>query len=76
VSAVRELALAEERSVYGRPGAADAPSLREALGVVRRALLQTASRRQRLVAALWPASTVGPAAQWLAAHTPTRARSA
>jgi hypothetical protein len=76
VSAVRELALAEERSVYGRPDAGERPPLREALGVVRRGLLRTASPRQRLVAALWPASTVGAAAQWVAAHTPTRARSA
>jgi hypothetical protein len=76
VSAVRELALAEERSVYGRPAAGDGPPLREALGTVRRGLLRTASRRQRLTAALWPASTVGAAAQWLAAHTPGRPRSA
>lgn len=76
VSAVRELALAEERSVYGRPDEDRRPPLRDALGVVRRGLLRTASPRQRLLAAVWPASTVGAAAQWVAAHTPTRARSA
>jgi hypothetical protein len=76
VPAVRELALAEERSVYGPPGTAETPSLREALGVVRGGLLGTVPRRQRLAAALWPASTVGAAAQWVAAHLPGRPRSA
>jgi hypothetical protein len=76
VSAVRELALAEERSVYGPPGAGTAPELREALGEVRRGLLRTVSRPRRLAAALWPASTVAAAAGWLAAHTPRRPRSA
>jgi transglutaminase TgpA-like protein/transglutaminase superfamily protein len=76
VSGVRELALAEERSVYGPPGAATTAPLREALGAVRRGLLGTVSRRQRLLAALWPASTVGAAAEWVTAHLPRRPRSA
>jgi transglutaminase-like putative cysteine protease len=75
VPAVRELALAEERSVYGPPGAGSPPELRDALGEVRRGLLQTVSRRRRLAAALWPASTVGAAAEWLTAHSPRRPRS-
>ena len=70
------LALAEERSVYGPPGAATTAPLREALGAVRRGLLGTVSRRQRLLAALWPASTVGAAAEWVTAHLPRRPRSA
>jgi transglutaminase-like putative cysteine protease len=76
VSAVRELALAEERSVYGPPGAGAAPGLRDALGEVRRGLLRTVPRRRRLAATLWPASTVAAAAAWLATHTPRRPRSA
>jgi hypothetical protein len=74
VPAVRELALAEERSVYGRPGAPQSPRLTDALVVVRRGLLGTVPRRQRLAAALWPASTVGAAAQWVAARLPGRPR--
>jgi len=31
-------------------------------------------RRLRLAASLWPASTVGAAAEWLAAHLPRRPR--
>ncbi|GAB3351646.1 transglutaminase TgpA family protein [Modestobacter lapidis] len=76
VPAVRELALAEERSVYGPPGATPTPPPREALGIVRRGLLGTVSRRQRIAAALWPASTVGAAAQWVVARLPGRPRSA
>jgi hypothetical protein len=76
VPAVRELALAEERSVYGPPGAAPTPALTDALGVVRRGLLATVPRRLRLAAALWPASTVGAAAEWVVAHLPGRPRSA
>ncbi|MCW2678051.1 MAG: Transglutaminase [Modestobacter sp.] len=74
VPAVRELALAEERSVYGPPGAGATPQLRDALAEVRRGLLRTVSRRRRLGAALWPASTVGAAAQWLSSHIPRRPR--
>jgi hypothetical protein len=76
VSALRELALAEERSVYGPPGAAVPAELRDALGEVRRGLLRTVPRRRRLTAALWPASTVAAAAAWLATHLPRRPRSA
>ncbi|SDX95289.1 Transglutaminase-like enzyme, putative cysteine protease [Modestobacter sp. DSM 44400] len=76
VSAVRELALAEERSVYGPPGAGTTPELRDALQEVRRGLLRTMSRRRRLTTALWPASTVSAAGEWLAVHTPRRPRSA
>ena len=75
VAAVRELALAEERAVYGPPGTAPSPQLRESLGVVRRGLLGTVPRRRRVAAALWPASTVGAAAQGLAARLPGRPRS-
>lgn len=75
VPAVRELALAEERSVYGPPGAGGTSELRSALTEVRRGLVQTVPRRRRLAAALWPASTVGAAAQWLTAHLPRRPRS-
>jgi transglutaminase-like putative cysteine protease len=76
VPAVRELALAEERAVYGPPGAAAGGAPGAALAVVRRALLRTVSRPRRLAAALWPASTVGAAARWLAARVPRRPRSA
>ena len=75
VPAVRELALAEERSVYGPPGAGATPQLRDALAEVRRGLLRTVPRRRRLVAAVWPASTVRAAAEWLSSHTPRRPRS-
>jgi hypothetical protein len=75
VPAVRELALAEERSVYGPPGTAGTPELQSALQEVRRGLLRTVPRRQQLSAALWPASTVGAAVQWLSAHTQRRPRS-
>jgi transglutaminase-like putative cysteine protease len=73
--AVRELALAEERSVYGPPGAGVTPQLRDALAEVRRGLLRTVPRRRRLGAAVWPASTVGSVAEWLSSHTPRRPRS-
>jgi hypothetical protein len=76
VPAVRELALAEERSVYGPAGGGTPPELREALTEVRRGLLGTVSRRRRLAAALWPASTRATAVEWLAAHLPRRPRSA
>ena len=76
VPAVRQLALAEERAVYGPPGAAGEAPLGAALRTVQRALLRTVSRPQRVAAALWPASTVGAAAQWTAARVPRRARSA
>jgi transglutaminase-like putative cysteine protease len=77
VPAVRTLALAQERAVYGPPGpATDDPSLPMALRSVRRALLRRASRAQRLRAALWPASTVVEAAGRLTAHAPRRFRAA
>jgi transglutaminase-like putative cysteine protease len=77
VTAVRTLALAQERAVYGPPGTAGAdPALPRALQSVRRALLRRASRRQRLQAMLWPASTLADAAGWLGAHAPRRLRSA
>jgi transglutaminase-like putative cysteine protease len=75
VPAVRELALAEERSVYGPPGAGTTPQLRDALAEARRGLLRTVPRRRRLGAALWPASTVGAADGWLSSHFPRRPRS-
>jgi transglutaminase-like putative cysteine protease len=77
VPAVRALALAQERAVYGppAPGAAD-PAAATALRTVRRALLRQASRGRRLQATLWPASTLADVAGWLAAHTPRRLRAA
>jgi hypothetical protein len=77
VPAVRTLALAQERAVYGPPGTTgpDA-SAATALVTVRRALLRQASRGRRLQAALWPASTLADAAAWLASHTPRRLRAA
>jgi transglutaminase-like putative cysteine protease len=75
VAAVRTLALAQERAVYGRPGThGPDPAVATALRSVRRALLRQASRGQRLRAALWPASTLADAAGWLAEHTPQRLR--
>ncbi|WP_249523651.1 transglutaminase family protein, partial [Modestobacter marinus] len=78
VAAVRTLALAQERAVYGppagRPGAD--PTLRGALTTVRRALLRSATRGQRVRAAVWPASTLTAAAGWAAARAPRRPRSA
>jgi hypothetical protein len=77
VPALRTLALAQERAVYGPPGpGTDDPSLPMALRSVRRALLRRASRAQRLRAALWPASTVLEAAGWLTTHAPRRVRAA
>jgi hypothetical protein len=77
VTAVRSLALAQERSVYGPPGSpGDGPALPLALQSVRQALLRRASRAERLRAALWPASALADAAGWLAAHTPRRPRAA
>ena len=78
VAAVRSLALAQERAVYGPPGADAArdPALTEALQTVRRAMLRSVSRSQRLQAAFWPASTLGAALRWLTAHTPRRPRPA
>ncbi|MGY5882186.1 transglutaminaseTgpA domain-containing protein [Modestobacter lacusdianchii] len=78
VAGLRTLALAEERSVYGpptdRPG--PDPQLTEALGTVRRALLRSATRSQRLRAACWPVSTLAAAGRWVTAHTPRPLRSA
>ena len=78
VTAVRSLALAQERSVYGPPGVHGDrdPAALEQLQTVRRAMVRSAPRSQRLRAALWPASTLGAAARWLAAHTPGRPRPA
>ena len=72
VAAVRTLALAHEQSVYGRPTGATGtdPALREALDVVRRGLVRSATRPERLRAALWPASTLAAAGRWLSAHAP------
>jgi transglutaminase-like putative cysteine protease len=75
VAAVRTLALVQERAVYGPPGAdGPDPTTATALRSVRRALLRRATRGQRLRATLWPASTLGAAAGWLAAHAPRRLR--
>ena len=77
VPAVRALALAQERSVYGPPTTAGPdPAAATALRTVRRALLRQATRSQRLRAALWPASTLGDAVGWLTAHAPRPVRSA
>jgi hypothetical protein len=77
VPAVRALALAQERAVYGPPAAGGPdPATATALRTVRRALLRRASRGQRLRAALCPASTLADAAAWLSAHTPRRVRAA
>jgi transglutaminase-like putative cysteine protease len=75
VAALRTLALAQERAVYGPPRTAgpDAAAAM-ALRAVRRALLWRASRGQRLRATLWPASTLADAAGWLTAHAPRRPR--
>jgi transglutaminase-like putative cysteine protease len=75
VAAVRTLALAQERAVYGPPVASGPdPVSAMALRAVRRALLRQASRGRRLRAALWPPSTLAAAASWLAAHAPRRLR--
>jgi hypothetical protein len=77
VPAVRTLALAQERAVYGPPTAAGAdPSAATALQTVRRALLRQASRGRRLRAALCPASTLADAAGRLTARLPRRLRAA
>ncbi|QXG75763.1 DUF3488 and transglutaminase-like domain-containing protein [Modestobacter sp. L9-4] len=78
VEAVRSLALAQERAVYGPPsaGAAGDPELAGQLRTVRRALLRTVSRSQRVQAAVWPASTLTAAVRWVADHVPGRPRPA
>jgi hypothetical protein len=77
IPAVRTLALAQERAVYGPPAsAAPDPGSATALHTVRRALLRRASRGQRLRAALWPSSTLADVTGWLSAHTPRRLRAA
>ncbi len=77
VPAVRSLALAQERAVYGRPtGTGPDPESATALRTVRRALLRRATRAQRLRAAGWPASTLADVTGWLTAHTPRRLRAA
>jgi hypothetical protein len=76
-TAVRTLALAQERAVYGPPtSAAPDPGSITALHTVRRALLRRASRGQRLRAAGWPSSTLADVTGWLSAHTPRRLRAA
>ena len=75
VAALRTLALAQERAVYGRPGSAGPDTAAAtALRTVRRGLLRQASRGQRLRATLWPASTLTDAADWLTAHATARLR--
>ena len=77
VAAVRTLALAQERAVYGPPAPVTPDqSAATALRTVRRALLRQATRGQRLRAALWPASTLADAAAWVTAHAPRRLRPA
>ncbi|WP_369137680.1 transglutaminase family protein [Modestobacter versicolor] len=77
VTAVRTLALAQERAVYGPPTASGPdPAAATALRTVRRALLRQASRGQRLRAAVWPASTLAEAGRWVTAHTPRSLRAA
>jgi transglutaminase-like putative cysteine protease len=77
VAAVRTLALAQERAVYGPPASTGPdPAAATALRTVRRALLRQASRAQRWRAALVPASTLAEAARWVAARTPRRLRAA
>ncbi|MGY2079410.1 transglutaminase family protein [Modestobacter sp. SYSU DS0657] len=77
VDALRVLTTAEERAVYGPPatGPAD-PELRAATATVRQALLCSVGRRQRLVAAVWPASTLADAGRWVADRGARRPRSA
>jgi transglutaminase-like putative cysteine protease len=77
LAAVRTLALAQERAVYGPPSPAGPdPAAATALRTVRRALFRQASRGQRLRATLWPTSTLADAARWLTAHAPRRLRAA
>ncbi|MCZ2814728.1 transglutaminase family protein [Modestobacter sp. VKM Ac-2984] len=78
VAAVQALARAQERSVYGPPAARSGPdpALTEALATVRRALLRSSSRGERVRAALWPASTLATATRWAAARAPRRPRPA
>jgi hypothetical protein len=79
--AVHLLARAEETASYGRGGAGVVhPDAALALRTVRRALLRSASRRNRLLALWWPASLMagaagrlaGQARERLAALTPVR----
>ncbi|QNG38306.1 transglutaminase domain-containing protein [Geodermatophilaceae bacterium NBWT11] len=73
VTAVRDLALALEASVYGRPAAAGTGAdLAVSSAVVDRALRATVRRRDRWRSRVWPASTVEDAVRWVAAHTPRR----
>ncbi|MBB3675627.1 transglutaminaseTgpA domain-containing protein [Modestobacter versicolor] len=77
VTAVRTLALAQERAVYGPPGTAGAdPAAATALRTVRRGLLRQATRGQRLRANVWPASTLADAGRWVTARTPRPLRAA
>jgi transglutaminase-like putative cysteine protease len=77
VAAVRTLALAQERAVYGPPGAGDRdPALTGALQTVRSAMVRSVPRSQRVQAALWPASTIGDAVRRLTALLPGRPRPA
>ena len=73
VTAVRDLALALEASVYGRPAAAGTGAdLAVSSAVVDRALRATVRRRDRWRSRVWPASTVEDAVRWVAGHTPRR----
>jgi len=75
--AVRALALAQERAVYGPPGGAGPdPALPAALRAVQRALLAGGSRGDRVRAVLWPASTLADLAGALSARLPRRLRAA
>jgi len=77
VPAVHALAGAQERAVYGPPGApVEGTALPRALETVRRALLRGAERGARWRATLWPASTLADAAARLTARLPRRLRSA
>lgn len=78
VAAVRTLALAQERSVYGPPVARPGPdpTLTAALVTVQRTLLRSASRGERIRAALWPSSTLTAVARWVADRAPRRPRPA
>ncbi|MGY1855845.1 transglutaminase family protein [Modestobacter sp. SYSU DS0290] len=76
-AALRVLTRAEERAVYGPPAPWPAdPELRAALGTVRQAMLRSVGRRQRVTAAVWPASTLADAGRWVSDRGPRRPRSA
>jgi transglutaminase-like putative cysteine protease len=72
--AVHLLARAEEMASYGRDGGAGAvhPDAVPALRTVRRTLLRSASRRNRMLARWWPASLMAGAAGRLAGQVRER----